>query len=221
MDAVEIADGIMSAYRSLWRELTEIETFEAREAWRITERVERLNELGFDIGEMSMQTTGDGTRVSIQPKVVDAGHHQRRLIRLTGLDVEENQARRLLNDLDEFQARGSRAGDDEEMGAHEWLTRVFEPVIRAIPFDLRSKLEPAEVYHQFLEHRWYMSQARGQSVPVAEAVTSYIDDVLRFRRDEATVMGPPTDTLAIPIVTDAVPLPRNPSTGPTDWRDLV
>ncbi|QPE03941.1 DUF4032 domain-containing protein [Microbacterium schleiferi] len=221
VDAVEIADGIMSAYRSLWRELTEIETFEAREAWRITERVERLNELGFDIGEMSMQTTGDGTRVSIQPKVVDAGHHQRRLIRLTGLDVEENQARRLLNDLDEFQARGSRAGDDEEMGAHEWLTRVFEPVIRAIPFDLRSKLEPAEVYHQFLEHRWYMSQARGQSVPVAEAVTSYIDDVLRFRRDEATVMGPPTDTLAIPIVTDAVPLPRNPSTGPTDWRDLV
>ena len=69
VDAVEIADGIMSAYRSLWRELTEIETFEAREAWRITERVERLNELGFDIGEMSMQTTADGTRVSIQPKV--------------------------------------------------------------------------------------------------------------------------------------------------------
>ena len=107
------------------------------------------------------------------------------------------------------------------MVAHEWLTRVFEPVIRAIPFDLRSKLEPAEVYHQFLEHRWYMSQARGQSVPVAEAVTSYIDDVLRFRRDEATVMGPPTDTLAIPIVTDAVPVTRSPSTGPTDWRDLV
>lgn len=221
VDAVEIADGIMSAYRSLWSELTEIETFEAHEAWRITERVERLNELGFDIGEMSMETTGDGTRVSIQPKVVDAGHHQRRLIRLTGLDVEENQARRLLNDLDEFQARGTRAGDDEEMVAHEWLTRVFEPVIRAIPFDLRSKLEPAEVYHQFLEHRWYMSQARGQSVPVAEAVTSYIDDVLRFRRDEATVMGPPTDTLAIPIVTDAVPVTRSPSTGPTDWRDLV
>ena len=36
----------------------------------------------------------------IQPKVVDAGHHSRRLLRLTGLDAEENQARRLLNDLD-------------------------------------------------------------------------------------------------------------------------
>ena len=71
------------------------------ETWRITERVERLNALGFDIDEMSMVTTADGTAVRIQPKVVDAGHHQRRLIRLTGLDVEENQARRLLNDLDE------------------------------------------------------------------------------------------------------------------------
>ena len=181
----------------------------------------RLNDLGFDVAEITVTAEKHGDRVVVTPKVVDAGHHARRLLRLTGLDVEENQARRLLNDLDEFQARGSRAGDDEEMVAHEWLTRVFEPVIRAIPFDLRSKLEPAEVYHQFLEHRWYMSQARGQSVPVAEAVTSYIDDVLRFRRDEATVMGPPTDTLAIPIVTDAIPISSSPSTGPTDWRDLV
>jgi hypothetical protein len=59
------------------------------------------------------------------------------------------------------------------------------------PWDLRAKLEPAEVFHQVLEHRWYMSQARGQSVPIAEVVSSYIDDVLRHRRDEATVMGPP------------------------------
>lgn len=220
VDAVEIADGIMSAYRSLWRELTQAETFSAGEAWRITERVERLNQLGFDIGEMSMQATADGGRVSIQPKVVDAGHHQRRLIRLTGLDVEENQARRLLNDLDEFRVRGARTGDDEEMVAHEWLTRVFEPVVRAIPFELRAKLEPAEVFHQLLEHRWYMSQARGASVPLAEALTSYVDNVLRFRRDEATLMGPPTDTMAIPITSDA-PVSTAPSTGPIDWRDLV
>ncbi|GAA1698507.1 DUF4032 domain-containing protein [Microbacterium sediminicola] len=220
VDAIEIADGIMSAYASLWRELTEIETFDAAEAWRITERVERLNELGFDIGEMSMSATVDGARVSIQPKVVDAGHHQRRLLRLTGLDVEENQARRLLNDLDDFRARRTRLEGDEEMIAHEWVTRVFEPVVRAIPFELRAKLEPAEVFHQLLEHRWYASQAQGRSIPLAEALTSYIDNVLRFRRDEATVMGPPTDTMAIPLVTDVIAT-RSPSIGPIDWRDLV
>lgn len=223
VDALKLADGIVTSYHSLWSALTDPESFASTEAWRLTERVQRLNALGFDIGEMSIQTTPDGTRVSIQPKVVDAGHHQRRLLRLTGLDVEENQARRLLNDLDEFRARTGRLDADEEMVAHEWLTRVFEPIVRAIPFDLRAKLEPAEVFHQVLEHRWYMSQAEGRAVPLAEVLTSYIDDVLRFRRDEATVMGPPTETLAMPIVSpsdDAGPAGDDDDDA-VDWRDLV
>ncbi len=219
MDAVAIADGIMSSYRSLWATLTDQETFAAGEAWHITERVQRLNDLGFDIGEMSIEATPDGTKVRIQPKVVDAGHHQRRLLRLTGLDVEENQARRLLNDMDEFKARVSRLGSDEDMVAHEWLTRVFEPVVKAIPWDLRAKLEPAEVFHQVLEHRWYMSQARGQSVPIAEVLSSYVDTVLRHRRDEATLMGPPTETVSIPIITGAVE--TRDEDDDVDWRDLV
>ena len=49
-DAVAVADGIVSSYRSLWTTLTEAETFAASESWRITERVQRLNALGFDIG---------------------------------------------------------------------------------------------------------------------------------------------------------------------------
>ena len=219
MDAVAIADGIMSSYRSLWATLTDQETFAAGEAWHITERVQRLNDLGFDIGEMSIEATPDGTKVRIQPKVVDAGHHQRRLLRLTGLDVEENQARRLLNDMDEFKARVSRLGSDEDMVAHEWLTRVFEPVVKAIPWDLRAKLEPAEVFHQVLEHRWYVSQARGQSVPIAEVLSSYVDTVLRHRRDEATLMGPPTETVSIPIITGAVD--TRDEDDDVDWRDLV
>jgi hypothetical protein len=217
VDAIAIADGIMSSYHSLWSAITDTETFAANETWRITERVQRLNSLGFDIGEMSIDETSDGAKVLIQPKVVDAGHHQRRLLRLTGLDVQENQARRLLNDMDEFAARVSRLGSDEEMLAHEWLTRVFEPVVKAIPWDLRAKLEPAEVFHQVLEHRWYMSQARGRSIPIAEVLSSYIDGVLRHRRDEATVMGPPTETTAIPVVTGEVPT----ETDGIDWRDLV
>ena len=222
VDAIAIADGIVSSYHSLWAALTDSETFRADEAWRLTERVQRLNDLGFDIGEMSIQATADGTRVSIQPKVVDAGHHQRRLIRLTGLDVEENQARRLLNDLDEFRARVSRLGDDEEMAAHEWLTRVFEPVVKAIPWDLRAKLEPAEVFHQVLEHRWYMSQARGRvGARSPRSLTSYIDDVLRHRRDEATLMAPADRDACrsrssppnLPVIDD--------DEDDVDWRDLV
>lgn len=219
VDAIAIADGIVSSYRSLWSALTEEETFGSSEAWRLTERVQKLNDLGFDIDEMSIETTADGAKVSIQPKVVDAGHHQRRLIRLTGLDVEENQARRLLNDLDEFRVRVSRL-EDEDMAAHEWLTRVFEPVVRAIPWDLRAKLEPAEVYHQVLEHRWYMSQAQGRSAPLAEVLASYIDTVLRHRRDEATLMGPPTETVSLPVITADLPIVDD-EDDDVDWRDLV
>jgi hypothetical protein len=200
VDPVEVSSGIVASYRSLWKELTGSESFEASERWRIAERVRRLNELGFDIEELAIRSTGtDSGTVRIQPKVVDAGHHQRRLLRLTGLDTGENQARRLLNDLDSYAATVAKPGLDEEAIAHEWLMRVFEPVVRAIPAELRGKLEPAEVFHQLLDHRWFMSQEEGRDVPLAEALSSYINDVLRHRRDEATVIAPVTEAFTAPL----------------------
>lgn len=210
-DPIEVSNGIIAAYRTLWTEVTASESFDSTERWRIAERVERLNELGFDIEELAITTDDDGSRVRIQPKVVDAGHHQRRLLRLTGLDAEENQARRLLNDLDAYTATRANGETDDELAAHEWLTTVFEPVIHSIPRDLKGKLEPAEVFHQILEHRWFLSQNESRDVPLAEAVSSYIDTVLQYRRDEATVLTPPTGAFTLPIaIIDA-----------DDWRDRV
>ena len=146
----------------------------------------------------------------IQPKVVDAGLHSRRLLRLTGLDAQENQARRLLNDLDSYTASFGKQNLDEEVVAHEWAQRVFEPVIRAIPKELKGRLEPAEIFHQLLDHRWYMSQNEGRDIPLAEAVSSYVEDVLRHRRDEATVIDPPTGAITLPV--DVVA---------DDWRSTV
>lgn len=199
-----MSDGIVAAYRSLWKELTGAESFATSERWRINDRVNRLNDLGFDIEELAIKTDESGSTVRIQPKVVDAGHHQRRLLRLTGLDAQENQARRLLNDLDSYTATYDKQGLDEEMVAHEWLAQVFEPVIRSIPRDLKGRLEPAEMFHQLLEHRWFMSQQQARDVPLAEAVTAYVNDILRHRRDEATVIAPPTEALTLPnLVIDA------------------
>lgn len=220
VDPVAIAEGIVSAYRNLWTELTASQSFPQTERWRINERVERLNELGFDIEELSIRKDESGTQVRIQPKVVDAGHHSRRLLRLTGLDAGENQARRLLNDLDAFRATGDRQDQDEEMVAHEWLARVFEPVIRSIPKDLRGKLEPAEVFHQLLDHRWYMSQNEDRNVPLAEALTSYVDTILRHRRDEVTMVDPPTGAFTAPIsVVDGAVI--DDADDDEDWRSKV
>jgi len=213
IDPVAISDGIVSRYRTLWSELTGPEQFDQSERWRINSRVERLNDLGFDIEELAIVTDETGTQVRIQPKVVDAGHHSRRLLRLTGLDAQENQARRLLNDLDSFRARRGKHDADEEVIAHEWTAKVFEPVIRAIPKELKGKLEPAEMFHQLLDHRWYLSQNEGRDVPLAEAVSSYVDTVLRHRRDEATIINPPTGTFTVPlsVIDDAE----------DDWRSKV
>jgi hypothetical protein len=221
VDPVEVADGIVAAYRTLWSELTASESFPESERWRIGRRVERLNELGFDIEELSINKDATGTQVRIQPKVVDAGHHSRRLLRLTGLDAGENQARRLLNDLDAYRATGDRRDLDEEQVAHDWVVRVFEPVIRAIPKELRGKLEPAEVFHQLLEHRWYRSQNEGRNIPLAEALSSYVDTVLRHRRDEMTVVAPPTSSITLPIDVIEADGPEAAADDAADWRSKV
>src|SRR5919205_845213 len=199
VDPLTTSERIVSQYHMLWNELMGREEFSNNERWRINERVDRLNALGFDIEELSIRTESGGSTVVIQPKVVDSGHHTRRLIRLTGLDAEENQARRLLNDFDSWRTSFGKTSLEEEVAAHEWVVSVFEPVIRSIPRELRGKLEPAEIFHQLLEHRWFMSQRQSRDVPLAEALTSYVDDILRHRRDEATMISPPTDTITVPI----------------------
>ena len=211
IDPVAVSNSILDSYRSLWKELTGWESFDQSERWRIAERVHRLNELGFDIENLSIASDSTGAMLKIQPKVVDAGHHTRRLLRLTGIDAGENQARRLLNDLDAYRAVHYPEDDmDEEMVAHEWLSSVYDPVIRAIPKEFRGKLEPAEIFHQWLEHRAKLSQKEDQDVSREESVASYINDVLQHRRDEAMVTGPPTEAFTMPNPTIEL-----------NWRDRI
>lgn len=214
VDPVETSEQVMAVYRRLWSELNDPELVSENELWRINERVARLNELGFDIEELSIKTDDEGTTVKIQPKVVDAGHHARRLLQLTGLDTEENQARRLLNDMDAYAATVELENKDEEVLAHLWLSRVFEPVVRSVPEGLGHKLEPAEVFHQVLEHRRNLSQNEGRDVPLNEAVRDYVDNVLVYRRDEELVINPPTGTTTAIEVVEADKKKRS-------WRDFV
>jgi len=198
VDTVAIGDLLVERYTELWDILTSEESFDAGERWRVAARIERLNALGFDVGELDILTDVDGTTVRIQPKVVDAGHHSRRLMRLTGLDVEENQARRLLNDLDSYSAMSDRQNDEEEFVAHDWLSEVFEPAVRAVPRELRGKLEPAQMFHEMLDHRWFLAGEQHRDVPMAEAVASYTEHVLRARPDERALLE--LDTGALPLL---------------------
>jgi hypothetical protein len=114
-------------------------------------------------------------------------------LRLTGLDAEENQARRLLNDLDTFRAAHRLDTHDEQIAAHRWVTEAFEPVVATIPAELRGKLEPPELYHQLLDHRWYLSETAGRDVGTETALASYLSTVLPHRPDESSVLGAAVD----------------------------
>jgi len=190
VDTIAVGSTLVERYTELWDALHDEESFGSAERWRVAARVERLNELGFDVGELAITTDVDGTTVHIQPKVVEAGHHSRRLLRLTGLDVQENQARRLLNDLDEYRAATDRQGEDEEFVAHDWLTEIFEPAVRSVPLELRRRLEAAQIYHELLDHRWYVSREQQRDVPMPEVVPSYVTQVLAHRADERALLTP-------------------------------
>ena len=109
---------------------------------------------------------------------------------MTGLDVQENQARRLLNDLATYRATGGRADVPDSVIAYRWLTECFEPSIASVPDDLRGKREPAELFHEILEHRWFLSEAARRDVGMPSAVASYVEDVLRHRPDEKSMLTP-------------------------------
>ena len=201
-DPLAVARQLGPRYERLWHELTRDEVFGPDERYRIDERLRRLNELGFDVEEIELLTVEGGYRLRLPTRVVEPGHHRRRLLTLTGLDVGENQARRLLNDLARYRAelenREGRSLPDAVVG-YRWRAEVFEPAVAAVPTELRAKREPAELFHELLNHRWYLSEAAGHDVGMAEAVASFIEQVLPEVPDErATITLPPVRPSARP-----------------------
>lgn len=190
VDVVEVADRLEDRYRLLWDELTGTEEVAASEHHLIEQRLRRLNQLGFDVDELVVEHDVD--RLRIRPAVVEEGHHCRELRRLTGLEVQENQARRLLNDIASFGARLCRQEGQprpQAVVAARWIAEVYEPVVTRVPADLAGRLEPAELFHELLEHRYYLSEAAGHEVDNDTALASYLESVLRFRTVEKVLLA--------------------------------
>ncbi|MDQ5820337.1 MAG: DUF4032 domain-containing protein [Actinomycetota bacterium] len=196
-DPEEMASIVRSEYERLWEDLTAEEEFDVDEPTRLVARLERLNERGFDVEEVELETTPTGYKLRLKPQVVEPGHHRRRLQRLTGLDAQENQARRLLEDLRAYRESLEAAGHkpvSEAAVAGRWLTDVFEPAVASVPTELRGKRAAAELYHELLDHRWQLSEVEGRDVPLEEAIASYLGTVLTELPDERTAIVRPSGT---------------------------
>ncbi|QCW51793.1 DUF4032 domain-containing protein [Nocardioides dongxiaopingii] len=188
-----IVELLADRYHALWDELTIVEEFGTDEMWRIEQRIERLNDLGFDVEELDIVTDLGGDSVRIQPQVVELGHHCRELQAMTGLNVEDAQARRLLNDLASYTAAHDLGREDRNLVANRWLVEVYEPITRMVPPEARGKLEPAEIFHEVLQHRWYLSERAGAEVDLFDSARDYVETILRHKPDE----------LALPLGGDA------------------
>ncbi len=199
IDPWEVSLEVENRYHALWDELTAPADVPAEATYEIEHRLRRLHDLGFDVEEMEIVEAPDGNNelIRVVPNVVEHGYHAQRLKSLTGLVTTENQARRLLDDIHAFagRLRGERAQQAEATGrpprplsdnvaAVRWLDDRFEPIMDMIPIELFSKLEPVEIFHQLLEHRWFTSEQTGSEVKIVDLIDDYIADVLAPAPDE-------------------------------------
>jgi hypothetical protein len=190
VDPIEVADSLPPRYEALWEEVNREEVFAPDEQrYRVTDRLQRLNDLGFDVGEVELVTSPEGARLRVETRVAEPGENRRELFRLTGLEVQERQARRLLNDLRAFRVQLEQKSGrpvPETVAGYRWLEEAYQPVVDAIPPDLVGRLAPAEVFHEVLEHRWFLSEKAGRDVGTTAAARAYFDTVLPRTPKEMT-----------------------------------
>jgi hypothetical protein len=130
----------------------------------------------------------------LKTSVVEPGRYRRILRSLVGLDVQDNQARRLLNDIHNFGAwLQQEAGRSlpESVIAHRWLERSFEPTVDAVPAELRSRRDDAEIFHEVLEHWHRWSAEEGADLDLSDAADRYVREVLTVLPEERLV--PPSE----------------------------
>jgi Domain of unknown function (DUF4032)/Lipopolysaccharide kinase (Kdo/WaaP) family len=186
MDPIRASQGVISRYRRLWKSLNEPQILDPNDRHAVERAMRSLQDLGFAVEEVEITMDGDKGALKFVPRLVAAGYHKQRLKELLGLDAEELQAKRLLASFDRYRGREAQSGLSTDVLARKWMTTVFDHVIEQVPADLRGRVEPAQMFHEILEHRWYLGEKAGRDLGLDFATQEYITKILPFRTDSAT-----------------------------------
>ena len=168
---------IRQRYQRLWDEITREETLVEKEHYRIQERIRALNQLGFSIGEIELRSVANGESLRLRVIVTDRYFHRDQLYNLTGLEAEEMQARKLINEIHEVKATMSHKNNRStslSVAAQHWLVNIYQPTLIALQVLVDRETAPVELYCQVLEHKWYLSERAHQDVGHLTAVEDYI-----------------------------------------------
>ena len=166
LDAADLSLGedISSRYRGLWRELTQAEAVLPNERYKIRDRVERLNALGFDVDEVDLLPAAHGTQLQIRVKIGGRNFHRERLRELTGVEALENQARQILTDLYHYQAEKAETTPSlKSLSAVQWRMSRFEPALAQLR-QTDGVTDPIQAYCDLLHHRYIKSAEAGHDI---------------------------------------------------------
>ncbi len=189
IDPVRASDGVIKRYRRLWKMLKEPQILAASDRQAVERAMRSLQDLGFAVEEVEVTTAGDKGSIRFQPKLVAARYHANRLYELMGLQTEELQAKRLLASYDRYKAREFTPNTSHSVVVKQWLSDVFRRVVNQVPDNLKGRVEPAQLFHEVLENRWYLGEKLGRDVGLDFATADYIEKVLPYRMDSGVVIN--------------------------------
>jgi hypothetical protein len=189
MDPVRASEGVIKRYRRLWAMLKEPQILDAADRQAVERAMRSLQDLGFAVEEVEVTTEGEKGVLKFQPKLVAARYHANRLEELMGLKAEELQAKRLLASYDRYKAREFAPSTPHAIAVKQWLSDVFRRVVNQVPDDLKGRVEPAQLFHEVLENRWYLGEKLGRDVGLDFATQDYIEKVLPYRMDSGVILN--------------------------------
>ena len=183
MDPIRASESVITRYRKIWKALSEPQVLPANDRHAVERAMRSLQDIGFAVEEVDLQLAGDNSTLTFTPKLVAPNYHSLRLKELMGLDTEEFQAKRILASFDRFRSREISRTPDKSEAAQRWLDEVFYKVVKSVPSQLEGRVEDAQLFHEVLEHRWYLGEKAGADVGLENATQDYVDSVLPFRLD--------------------------------------
>lgn len=183
MDPIRASESVITRYRKIWKSLSEPQVLPAGDRHAVEKAMRSLQDIGFAVEEVDIQLAGDRSTVTFIPKLVAPNYHSQRLSELMGLETEELQAKRILASFDRFRSREIERTPDKQEAAKRWLDEVFYKVINAVPAQMRGRVEDAQIFHEVLEHRWYLGERAGRDLGLEFSTQDYISRVLPERMD--------------------------------------
>ena len=181
MDPIRASEGIIKRYRRLWKALKEPQMLDPNDRHAVERAMRALQDLGFAVEEVEVSISGDKQELKFQPKLVAAGYHQQRLLELLGIQAEQLQAKRLLASFDRFRGREAAPKPPVHDSARRWLRDTYHHVMNQVPSELRDRVEQTQMFHEILEHRWYLGESAGHDLGLDYATKDYIENILPFR----------------------------------------